>query len=165
MLNAVEGLRAMGYSVQGMTSREVRQEGARIGFQITDLKTGEGGWLAHINQPTGPQVSKYRVNLNDLETIGVNAIQTALREADLVAIDEIGPMELFSQAFKQVVKDALDSRKLILGVIHHSARDSTIESIRKRDDTQILEVTPENRNQLHNTLIQIALQYLQREKQ
>ncbi len=165
LLNAVEGLRAKGYSVGGMTSREVRKGGVRIGFQIADLKTGEGGWLAHINQPTGPQVGKYRVNLNDLETIGVKAIQSALREADLVVIDEVGPMELFSQAFKQVVKDAVDSRKLILGVIHHSARDSTIESIRKRDDAQILEVTLENRNQLHNTLIQIALQYLQREQQ
>ncbi len=165
LLNAIEGLRARGYSVGGMTSREVRQEGARIGFQITDLKTGEGGWLAHINQPTGPQVSKYRVNLNDLEAIGVKAIQSALREADLVVIDEVGPMELFSQAFKQVVKDALDSRKLVLGVIHHSARDSTIEAISKRDDMQILEVTLGNRNLLHNTLIQIALQYLQREQQ
>ena len=165
LLNAIEKLRAEGCSVGGMTSREVRQEGARIGFQITDLKIGEGGWLAHVNQPTGPQVSKYRVNLNDLEAIGVKAIKAALREADLVVIDEIGPMELFSQAFKQVVKDAVDSRKLILGVIHHSARDSIIESIRKRDDAQILEVTLENRNRLHNTLIQNALQYLQQERQ
>ncbi len=164
LLNATERLGAEGYNIGGMISKEVRQEGARIGFQIIDLKTGERGWLAHVNQPTGPQVSKYKVNLNDLETIGVKAIQKALREADLVVIDEIGPMELFSQAFKQVVKDAVDSNKLILGVIHHSARDSIIESIRKRDDAETLEVTFENRSRLHNTLIQSALQYLQREQ-
>ena len=161
ILNTAEGLGSKGHNVGGMISREVRQEGARVGFQIIDLKTGKRGWLAHINQPTGPQVSKYKVNLNDLEAVGVKAIQTALREADLVVIDEIGPMELLSQAFKQVIKDAVDSRKLILGVIHHSARDSTVELIRKRDDAQILEVTLENRGRLHNILVRNALQYLQ----
>jgi len=165
LLNAVEGLRAKGCSVGGMISREVRHEGARVGFQIISLKTDEKGWLAHINQPTGPQVSKYRVNLNDLDTVGVTAIQAALREADLVVIDEIGPMELFSQAFKQGIKDAVDSRKLVLGVIHHSARDPVVEAIRKREDAEILEVTFENRSRVHNILIQNALQYLQREKQ
>jgi len=164
LLNAVEGLRAKGCSVGGMMSREVRHEGARVGFQIINLKTGEEGWLAHVNQPSGPQVSKYRVNLIDLETIGAKAIQTALGEADLVVIDEVGPMELFSEAFKQVIKDAVDSRKLILGVIHHSARDPLIEAIRKREDAEILEVTFENRSRVHNILIQNALQYLQREK-
>jgi len=165
LLNAVEGLRANGYRVGGMVSREVRQEGARVGFQIINLKTGEEGWLARINQPSGPQLGKYRVNLVDLETFGVKAIQTALGEADLVVIDEIGPMELFSQAFKQAVKDAVDSRKLILGVIHHSARDPVIEAIRKREDAEMLEVTFENRSRVHNILIQNALKYLQREKQ
>jgi len=165
LLNAVEGLRAKGYSVGGMVSREVRHDGARVGFQIISLKTDERGWLAHINQPTGPQVSKYKVNLNDLDTIGVTAIQAALSEADLIVIDEIGPMELFSQAFKQVIKDVVDSCKLVLGVIHHSARDPVIEAIRKREDTEIMEVTFENRSGVHNILIQNALQYLQRDKQ
>jgi len=165
LLNAVEGLRAKGYRVGGMVSREVRQEGARVGFQVINLKAGEEGWLARINQPSGPQLGKYRVNLVDLETFGVKAIQTALGEADLVVIDEIGPMELFSQAFKQAVKDAVDSRKLILGVIHHSARDPVIEAIRKREDAEMLEVTFENRSRVHNILIQNALKYLQREKQ
>jgi len=165
VLNAVERLRSEGYIVGGMISREVRQEGSRIGFEIVDIKTGEKGWLAHVTQPIGPQVSKYRVNLRDLDTIGVKAIQTALREADIVVVDEIGPMELFSQAFKQIVREAVDSRKLILGVIHHSARDQVIESIKGRDDTEIFEVTLENRSSVHNVLIQSALQYLQQEKQ
>jgi len=164
LLNAAEGLRAKGYTVGGMISREVREKGERIGFEIIDFKTGEKGWLAHVNQPSGPQVGKYKVRLEDLDTIGVKAIQTAARETDVVIIDEIGPMELFSQAFKQSVREAVDSCKLVLGVIHHSARDSTIESIRKRDDAEIVEVTFENRSSLHNVLIQKTLQYLQHAK-
>jgi len=164
LLNAAEELKAKGYYVGGMISREVRQEGSRVGFEIINFKTGEKGWLAHINQPNGPQVSKYKVNQKDLDSIGVRAIQTALRDADVVVIDEIGPMELFSQAFKQVVMDAMSSSKLVLGVIHQSARDPIIESIRNRDDTFIATTTFENRNDLQNILIRNALQYLQQGK-
>jgi len=165
VLNAVDGLKAEGRVVGGMISREVRREGSRIGFEIVDVKTNEKGWLAHVDQPIGPQVGKYTVNLTDLDAIGVKAIQTTLKEADLVVVDEIGPMELSSQAFKQIIKEAIDSQKLILGVIHHNARDPIIESVKGRDDTEIFEVTFENRSRAHNILIQNALQYLQREKQ
>jgi len=165
LLNAANGLKTKGYSVGGMLSREVRQEGTRIGFEIIDFATGQRGWLAHVNQPTGPQVSKYRVNLHDLDQIGVNAIQNALKDAEVVIVDEIGPMELFSSAFKQVIKKAIDSQKLVLGVIHHNARDPIINSIKERNDVEIVEVTMGNRQQFHNILIQKAIQFLLERKE
>ena len=158
---AIEALKSKGYHVGGMISQEVKKEGTRIGFEIIDLNTGEKGWLAHVNQPEGPQVSKYRVNLRDLNAVGVKAIQAALKEAEVVVIDEIGKMELFSEAFKQVVQDAVNSDALILGVIHQGAQDPFIDSIRQSDDSEITVVTFENRSSLHNTLIQNALKYLQ----
>ncbi|HKZ94136.1 MAG TPA: NTPase [Candidatus Bathyarchaeia archaeon] len=161
LLNTAAMLKERGCSVGGMISREVRQKGNRVGFEIIDFETGCRGWLAHVNQPTGPQVGKYRVNLRDLDSIGVKAIQTALRGSSIVIVDEIGPMELFSQAFIQVIKDTVDSSKLVLGVIHNSARHPLIETIKRRDDTHIETVTVENRSSLHNILIQNALQYLQ----
>jgi nucleoside-triphosphatase len=106
-------------------------------------------------------VSKYRVNVRDLDAVGVKAIREALLESEAVVIDEIGPMELFSQAFRRVVEDALNSGKLILGVIHHSARDPILEELKRRDDTYIKTVTLENRGSVHNILIENALQYLQ----
>ena len=162
MLNATEKLKARGYIVGGMISREVRQNGSRVGFEIIDFKTSERGWLAHINQPVGPRVGKYKVNEEDIDSVGVRAIQTALRDADVVVIDEIGPMELSSQSFRRAVIDAMSSNKLVIGVIHQSARDTIIESIRNRNDIIIETVTYENRSSLHNILIQNALQYLQK---
>ncbi len=132
LLNTAEGLQAKGYYVGGMISREIRQEEQRIGFEIVDFRTKRTGWLAHVNQPIGPKVGKYKVNLSDLDSIGANAVLDALRDADVVVIDEIGPMELLSQAFKQSVNEALDSRKLVLGVIHQSARNPIIESAKRR---------------------------------
>jgi len=164
LLSAAEKLKVKGYIVGGMISREVRQNGSRVGFEIIDFKTAEKGWLAHINQPIGPQVGKYKVNQEDIDSVGVRAIQTALRDADVVVIDEIGPMELSSQSFRRAVIDSMSSSKLVMGVIHQSARDSMIESIRNRDDILIETITFENRDSLHNILIQNALQYLQQEK-
>ena len=164
LLNAAEELKDKGYIVGGMISREVRQDGSRVGFEIVDFKTGEKGWLAHVNQPDGPQVSKYKVNQKDLDSIGVHAVQAALRDADVVIIDEIGPMELHSRAFKQAVMNAMRSSKLVLGVIHQSAQDPVIESIKNRDDTFIVTATFANRSDLLNILIRNALQYSQQGK-
>ena len=160
LLNVVETLRRRGYKVGGMISREVRERGVRIGFEIIDIYTGQRGWLAHVNQPKGPQVSKYRVNLDDLKTIGANSILNAIKKTNIVAIDEIGPMELFSPAFKEAVVKALKSNKPLLGTIHHKAQDKLINTIKTRENTEILEVTYENRNTLHNLIIDKVIDYL-----
>lgn len=160
VLNTVKGLRDKGYTIGGMLSREVRERGTRIGFEITTLPADEKGWLAHVNQSTGPQVGKYKVNLHDLDQLGVSAIQEAIKDADIVIVDEVGPMELFSPTFKQAIKDLMASDKFVLGVIHHSARDPIIDAVKTRKDTEIIEATIGNRQDLHNILIQKATQFL-----
>ncbi len=96
----VKALKERGIRVGGMISREVREGGVRVGFEISDVATGKRGWLAHVNQHAGPQLGRYQVNLRDLETVGAQAIANALENSDVVAIDEIGPMELFSEKLK-----------------------------------------------------------------
>jgi len=160
LLRTVEALKNMGLRVGGMISREVREGGARVGFEIMDFETERRGWLAHVKQTEGPQVSKYRVNLRDLDAVGANSIRNAVEKAQIVIIDEIGPMELFSQAFKEAVVQAINSNKPVLGVIHHRARDPLIDSVRARDDTEIIEVTYENRGHVHNLLINKVNQFL-----
>ena len=160
LLRTVEALKNMGFKVGGMLSREVREGETRVGFEIVDFETEEHGWLAHVNQPDGPQVSKYRVNLRDLETLGAASIRNAVAKAQIIIIDEIGPMELFSSAFKEAAIHAVNSDKPVLGVIHYRARDPLIYSIRTRDDAEIIEVTYANRENIHNVLINKVNQFL-----
>jgi nucleoside-triphosphatase len=163
LLETVEALKKKGYKIGGMLSKEAREDGVRIGFEIIDFETKRRGWLAHVRQSNGPQVGKYKVNLADLESIGAAAIRNAAVNAQIIIIDEIGPMELHSSAFKEAVAEALESGKPVIGVIHERARDSLINSIRKRDDTQIIQVTRSNRESLHSLLIEKVNQ-LPREK-
>jgi len=162
LLRAADNLKNRGYKIGGMISREVREGGVRVGFEIIDFSTEQRGWLAHVNQPTGPQVSKYRVNLTDLNAIGVSSILNAVRNEDVIIIDEIGPMELFSPVFKEAVTQAMDSSKPVLGTIHLKARDTLIDAIKTREDAEILQVTYENREQLHNLIIDRVVQFLQK---
>jgi nucleoside-triphosphatase len=143
-----------------MISREVREGNVRIGFEIIDLTNSKHGWLAHVNQRTGPQVGKYHVNMEDLEKIGATAIAEAVEKCDAVAVDEIGPMELFSQKFKQAVKQALESKKLVLAVVHAKAREPLINEAKQRDDAETFTVTLANRDKLTEELTKHALEIL-----
>jgi len=160
LVKTAEALRAQGVSVGGMISREAREGNARVGFEIVDLTNDKHGWLAHVNQKIGPQVGKYRVNLQDLESIGAKAIVGAVEKCAVVAVDEIGPMELYSQRFKQAVKQALDSRKLVLAVVHAKARDPLINEAKQREDAEIFTVTLANRDGLPEKLSKQALSVL-----
>ena len=144
----------------GMISREVREGGTRVGFEILDLNSGRRGWLAHVNQKAGPQVGKYRVNMEDLNGIGAQAITDAVENCDVVAIDEIGPMELFSEKFKEAVRKALESHKLVLAVVHWKARDTLINEAKKREDAETTSVTTENRESQHKQISENALKIL-----
>jgi nucleoside-triphosphatase len=164
LIRTVEALKNMGFRVGGMLSREVRERGTRVGFEIVDFETERRGWLAHVNQPDGPQVSKYRVNLKDLGNLGADSIRNAVAKAQIVIVDEIGPMELFSQAFKEAVVQAINSDKPMLGVIHHRARDPLIDSVKRREDAEVIEVTYANREHLHNVLINKVNQCLKEKR-
>ena len=162
LLRSVNGLKNRGYEIGGMISRDVREGGVRVGFEIMDFSTGQRGWLAHINQPMGPKISKYRVNLTDLEAIGVSSILDAIGNADIIIVDEIGPMELFSSAFRDAVVKAVESDKPLLGTIHFGLRNSFVSSLKNREDAEIFEVTYEDRETLHNLIIDKVVQSLQK---
>ena len=160
-LKSAERLKEKGYSVGGMLSRDVRSYGNRIGFEILDLSSGRQGWLASIHQGQGPRVGKYCVNIDDLDRIGVHAILVADEIMDVVIIDEIGPMELFSERFIAAVKQVVEGRKFVVCTIHWRMTDSWLKDLRKREDAEIYVVTIENRARLHEAIVLKALNFLQ----
>jgi len=158
LIKTVDLLKANGITVGGMISREAREGNTRVGFEIMDLTNSKHGWLSHINQRTGQQVGKYHVNIDDLDNIGAKAIADAVEKKDIIAIDEIGPMELFSRNFKISVIKALDSQKMVLSVAHLKAKDPLITQAKQREDAEIFIVTLANRNNLPEKLKNKALE-------
>ena len=134
----------------GFTTVEVRDGGQRIGFDIVALD-GERGVLARHDLVSPYRVSRYGVNKDDLESIGVPAIQRAVAENELVVMDEIGRMELCSDRFMHAVRAALDSTVPVLGTIQDH-RNTFLDAVRDRGDIRVITVTEFNRDDLAETI-------------
>ncbi len=130
----------------GFYTEEIKENNRRVGFKIISLDNQEG-ILAHISIKNSRRVGRYGVNIYDLENIGVKCLNQALKDDNLILIDEIGKMEVFSEEFKEKVLDCLNSKKIVLATISIGG-DKFISNIKKRDDIILFEVTKESRNKL-----------------
>ena len=137
-----------------MATREIREKGVRRGFEVLNLATGGKGVLAWAKAGRGPRVGKYLVNLEDLERVGVQGVLEALREADVVLVDEVGPMELYSEAFRKAVERLMEAGKPAVVTIHYRARHPLLEKLRAAARGNIFEVKPESRQQTYEKLFE-----------
>lgn len=150
-------LRDQGLEAGGIYCPEIREEGVRQGFNIVDVATGESRILAHVDQQVGPQVSKYRVNVANVDELSESAIGRALEEADFVVIDEIAPMEVHSEGFKRAVLRALGSEKPLLAVVHQRTTSGFVGEVKSRPDVQLFEVASQNRAGLHEKIAELIV--------
>lgn len=137
----------------GFYTEEVREGKRRTGFRLITLD-GQKGMLASVDTPSRYHVGKYGVDLHDLERIGVSALRRAMEQPHIsvIVIDEIGKMELFSQAFREAVQAALASPKPILATIMAAPHPWT-DAIKARPDVLLVEVTPANRQRLPERIV------------
>ena len=141
----------LGGEIGGFYTQEIREGGARRGFKMITFD-GQEGILAHMTITSEHRVGPYGVDLDALDAIGTASIQRALDNCSLIVIDEIGPMELFSEAFKDVVLAALDSESLVLGTIVKRSTPFT-DLIKARDDVTVIKVRFGNRDALVDQLV------------
>ena len=123
----------------GFYTEEIRSGGARLGFRLVTLD-GESAILAHVNIHSPYRVSKYGVDIDNLERVGVSALHKAAEECDLVVIDEIGKMELFSANFREAVLQIIDSGKRVLGTIMLNP-NPWVETIKRQPQVNLITVT------------------------
>jgi len=145
----------LGCPIGGFYTEEIREGSTRLGFKVITFD-GHEGILAHVGVDSPLRVGKYGVDLKALETVGVASVRHALSETALVVIDEIGPMELFSQAFCQVVLDALDSECVVFGSIVKRSKPFS-DQIKARPDVTVIEVYRGNRDMLVDRVVAVLL--------
>ncbi len=138
----------------GFFTQEVRGEGGRQGFRLVTLD-GREAQLAGIDLPSRERVGRYRVDLRVLETLALEAIETATRAGHLVVIDELGPMELLARQFRMAVIAALDSPAPVLGTIMRG-RQPFADTVKARPGVTLVDVRRENQDYV----IEQALRWL-----
>jgi nucleoside-triphosphatase len=136
----------------GFYTHEIRRGGRRVGFSLKTLE-GEEGILAHIDHREEYRVGKYGVDIDRFEAMALPSLERALREKELIVIDEIGRMELFSRRFQEMVIRVLDQdERHVLGVIHQG-RDPYTGSVKRRGDVEVISVNHANRDDLPPQII------------
>src|SRR5438445_11789404 len=146
-----------GLTVDGMVTREVRKGDERIGFKITDLSSGAEGWLARVGGSVGPRIGKYSLDLEDLEEIGVGSLKRATeRSADLVLVDEIGPMEMTSSAFRGTLAKLLSAGRNVIATVKYGSHYPEIERSPGFAEAVSLEISRDNREEVIQKILWIV---------
>lgn len=127
----------------GFTTQEIREGGRRVGFRILTLD-GREGTLAHVSIPGSPRVGKYGVDLESLNVLGVESVRRAMEAGKLTVVDEIGPMEILSREFREVVRALLELDVNVLGSITQKNR-GFFGVVKAHPRVRLVEITPVNR--------------------
>lgn len=137
----------------GFLSREVREAGRRVGFELVTLD-GRRDWLAHVDLASPARLGRYRVNLRALEELACGAIRAAVQRGQMVVIDEIGPMELLSPSFRRAADEALVSRCLVLATIMRR-RHPFADRVKALPGAVLFEVRADNRQLLLKDILRL----------
>jgi nucleoside-triphosphatase len=120
IIKLIDFLTKNNVKVGGIISPEVRKGGVRIGFKVVDLLTLKEKLFASVYYKTEYKVGKYYVDVGFFEEIAIPAFEIAERECKVIAIDEIGKMELFSKKFEEKIREVLTGNKVVIAVVHRN---------------------------------------------
>lgn len=138
-----ELVRQRGVALRGFVTEELREGRQRVGFAVETFE-GERATLAHVTFSGPPRVGRYGVDLEAFERVALPAL-AGVKEEEVVVIDELGKMELASEAFRGAVS-ALFDRRLTLVATVHVARHPFTDALKR--DAEVVPVTRANRDEL-----------------
>lgn len=134
---------------RGFSSPEVCEDGERIGFDVQDEQKNTAT-LAGIGTPTNYAVGRYHVDVVSLERFIDPLFKHAAEQ--LLFIDEIGQMQLYSERVKGLVKDYIEASNDFVGTISRVYGHPFIQRLREDSDILLCTVTHENRESLQAAL-------------
>ena len=163
--------------INGIITNELQFMGNRIGIQVRDINSNSEE--VHIlaikkfhnkkyNNKSAKILSSYLVDPKIFEKIAIpiinNSIKLSLKKIpNLLIIDEIGKMELFSSKFKKKIKELFEEQKdplvseylQILATVPISEDVPFVEKLKLQNDVEIIIIDKENRNKQYKKLKKI----------
>jgi nucleoside-triphosphatase len=139
-------LQEAGVPLSGFLTRELREGGRRVGFEIETF-SGDRGILAHVDLRGPPRVSRYGVDLEAFERLAL----PALAPRGVVLIDELGKMELASERFREAVSELFEGPAPIVATIQ-TARHPFTDALKRRSEVEVVRLSAANRERLPGQL-------------
>jgi nucleoside-triphosphatase len=134
-----------GVPLAGFVTGELRERGRRVGFTVETFE-GASAVLAHVGLPGPPRVGRYSVDLPAFERLALPALASP-PDRGVVLIDELGKMELASEAFRAAVSRLLEQPVALVATVH-VARHAFTDALKRRSTVELVRVTAGNRNEL-----------------
>jgi nucleoside-triphosphatase len=138
------------YRPVGFYTEEIREEGIRKGFEWVSLD-GRRGLLSHKKIKSPYRVGQYRVDVKGFDDF-LDSVPWIDPSTRLIIIDEIGKMECFSDKFKRILKEMLDSEKGLIATIAIKG-SGFITEVKRREDINLFTITPSNRDSLLSEIL------------
>lgn len=139
-------LKAAVVPVVGFLTRELREGGQRVGFVVEALG-GVQAVLAHRDYVSGPQVGRYRVDVEAFERVALPVLERARGGRAVVVLDELAQMELASTAFTEALDELFELPVPVLATVHQRSHPVT-DRLKQRVDVEVTWVTAANREAL-----------------
>jgi len=139
--------------VNGFFTNEIKQHGRRVGFEVKSFSQPvRQGVLAHIDIRSKYRVGQYGVDIETFESIVLPEIQLGLQVKNLLVIDEIGKMELFSSRFKDMLLTIFDSPTPLLATISYKPQPFC-DRLKSYSDVDLIVVDKSNRENLAEKIV------------
>jgi nucleoside-triphosphatase len=136
-------------SKHGMVAQEVLEGDVRVGFDLID-EIGCKTVLSRVDKRTNYPVGRYFVDVDSLDEYIGHLFHMA--GGQLLYIDEIGQMQLYSENFRNLVNTYLNLDNDYIGTISAVFSHPFIDEVKRRSDVLLCIVTPENRQELDDVL-------------
>jgi nucleoside-triphosphatase len=139
-------IESLGDRAGGFYTEEIKGPGGRHGIKLVTLR-GKEAVLAHkdLKAQRYPRVGRYGVDNSAMESVGVKALEKAIRQNRIVIVDGIGMMELYSRKFLDVVMGGILGDAHIVGTIMMKSHPES-DVFKYLSQAEIWEVDRRNRN-------------------
>jgi len=152
LLKIIEALRGKGVTVGGIVTPEIREHGKRTGFSVRGFCYGRCDNFVSKEVTFasiygyGRRFGKYRIDVEKFDEVAIPALDYAAKCCDVIAVDEIGRMEMFSDRFRKKLREILESDKPLVATLHRKL----VRELSKYGS--VMEVTQENREYAHRII-------------
>jgi nucleoside-triphosphatase THEP1 len=158
--NLFERLGRLGYSCAGVVCPDVKKDGVSFGKVAVNVRTKESRMLATMqNGPSGGRIASYALNAQAVEMVA--DILRSSNAADIIILDDIGPVDPQSSGIGAIVKEDLTVRDNMIIIVRSSLMDAFTGRFMDRGFS-VVEVTEKNRGTLIDKIAGYAEKTLQK---
>ncbi len=109
--------------------------------------------MAHVDIRSRNRVGRYGVDVAAIDSVGVAAIRKAIQSNEIVIVDEIGKMEIFSSEFRGVVLKAISSGRLVVATVMQQNHDWVL-ALKRMPQVTVWQLTESNRNEMPGRVVE-----------